>query len=349
MRPSPASSRGIASAWWPTTTPCASSRRARSRPPAAKRSAVARLRELGPGGSTNLSGGWFTGCEQVANFLETEAVNRTLLLTDGLANVGLIDRDALAGHAAELRSRGVSTTTFGVGNDFDEALLQAMSDAGGGHFYYIANPAQIRDHIASEVGETLEVVARDVELDLVAGDGIQVEAISPHGVTSRGSRSIVTIGDLVADQAVEVVLRVTFPYGERGRETGLIVGDGRGGDVRLTWTYADDRTNDDQPRDAEVDRAVGRQFAARARQEAVQLNRDGRFDDARRRLAGTARRIATYADGDAELQRLVRELQAEGVTFAAPMPAALLKEAHFVSANVARSRDALGRSVRRST
>ncbi len=36
-------------------------------------------------------------------------------------------------------------------------LLQAMSDAGGGHFYYIADTAQIRDHIASEVGETLEV------------------------------------------------------------------------------------------------------------------------------------------------------------------------------------------------
>ena len=44
-----------------------------------------------------------------------------------------------------------------------------MGDAGGGHFYYIADAAQIRDHIASEVGETLEVVARDVELQLTVG------------------------------------------------------------------------------------------------------------------------------------------------------------------------------------
>ena len=105
--------------------------------------------------------------------------NRVLLLTDGLANTGITDPDELAHHAAELRARGVSTTTFGVGNDFDEALLQAMADAGGGHFYYIASAAQIRDHIASEVGETLEVVARDVALELVAGEGVTVETISP--------------------------------------------------------------------------------------------------------------------------------------------------------------------------
>ena len=47
---------------------------------------------------------------------------------------------------------------------------------------------------------------------------------------------------------------------------------------RLTWSYADDRANDDQPRDAEVDRAVGRLFAARARQEAVQRNRRGDYE-----------------------------------------------------------------------
>ena len=56
----------------------------------------------------------------------------------------------------ELRARGVSTTTFGVGDDFDEVLLQAMAAAGGGHFYYIATAAAIRDLVTSEVGETLD-------------------------------------------------------------------------------------------------------------------------------------------------------------------------------------------------
>ena len=189
----------------------------------ARRNAIARLATIDARGSTNLSDGWLRGCEQVAAHLAADGVDRCLLLTDGLANVGVTDADELAHHAAELRARGVSTTTFGVGNDFDERLLQAMADAGGGHFYYIADAAQIRDHIASEVGETLEVVARDVELELVAGEGVQVEAISPHPVQPRGSRSVIGLGDLVADQALEVVLRLTFPYGQVGRETGVIV------------------------------------------------------------------------------------------------------------------------------
>ena len=96
--------------------------------------------------------------------LAEPGVNRCLLLTDGLANVGITDADELAdAMPAELRARGVSTSTFGVGNDFDERLLQDLADAGGGHFYYIADAPQIRDAITSEVGETLEIVARDVD------------------------------------------------------------------------------------------------------------------------------------------------------------------------------------------
>ena len=197
--------------------------------------------------------------------------------------------DELGHHAAELRARGVSTSTFGVGNDFDEHLLQALADAGGGHFYYIADAPQIRDAITSEVGETLEVVARDVQLEITARDDIRIEPISPYPATTRANRTTVALGDLGSEQVVEVVLRLSFPYGDLGRETGAIVALGDrdgvfalGGiaptePVRLTWTYADDRANDAQPRDREVDRAVARLFAARARQEAVRLNRDGRL------------------------------------------------------------------------
>jgi hypothetical protein len=313
----------------------------------AVRDAIGRVRDIGPGGSTNLFGGWLTGCEQVAEHHVAEGVNRTLLLTDGLANVGISDPEALTHHAAELRARGVATTTFGVGNDFDEALLSAMADAGGGHFYFIADAAQIRDHIASEVGETLEVTARNVELEALAGEGVMVEAITPHPQTSHGSRTLVRIGDLVANQAVEVLLRLTFPYGEVGRETGLILGVAGASVPRLSWVYAADAENDHQPREREVDHVVARQFASRARQRAVALNRVGDFDGARRELERTADRIASYAGHDATLRQIVEGLRDEARVFAAPMAARALKEAHFMSTNAAHSRDALGRAMKR--
>lgn len=312
----------------------------------ARHGAIEAIRGIVSGGSTDLAAGWLTGCEQVAARLQAEAVNRALLLTDGLANKGITDHGELTVHARELRARGITTTTFGVGRDFDETLLQSMADAGGGHFYFIADAAQIRDHIASEVGETLEVVARDVALNVIVAEGIRVEAISPQQVVPGHQRSRVLVGDLVADQTMEVVLRLTFPYGDLGRETRAIVGlDGQ--DERLTWTYADDRTNDAQARDREVDRAVARQFAARARQEAVQRNRAGDYTGARWALDATAKRIRRYAHGDPELRDLVQALQRESEQYAAPVAPMMLKEMHFASANMARSRDAMGRSRKR--
>jgi Ca-activated chloride channel family protein len=325
----------------------------------ARRGAIERLRAIEARGSTNLGEGWLRGCEQVATHLAEHGVNRCLLLTDGLANVGTTDPGELATHAIELRARGVSTSTFGVGNDFDERLLQEIADAGGGHFYYIADAPQIRDAITSEVGETLEVVARDVNLEITARDDIRIEPISPYKAGAGGNRTVVSLGDLGSEQVVEVVLRLSFPYGLLGRETGAIValtdrdgvfgqgGPGQTEPVRLAWTYADDGANDAQPRDRDVDRAVARLFAARARQEAVQRNRIGDYPGAQRILEATAERIRAYAGHDPEMRALIDALTREQVMFSAPMLEPSLKEAHFASANLMRSRDASGRSVKR--
>jgi Ca-activated chloride channel family protein len=324
----------------------------------ARRAALGRIATIDARGSTALADGWLRGAEQVALHLSDEGVNRCLLLTDGLANRGITDPETLARHAGELRARGVSTTTFGVGADFDEALLQAMADAGGGHFYFVRDAATIRDHITSEVGETLEVVAPATRLEVVAPEGVDVEAISPHATQRRGVRSTIALGDLVSDQVVDVVLRLTFPYGDLGRETGVIVGVGSdatgsepdsrpaAADVRLTWTYGSTDANDGQERDREVDRAVATQFAARARQEAVRLNRAGDFRAAKHALEATAKRIRSYAGRDEQLRALVRELEAEGEQFAAPMPAMALKEAHWNSSLLARTRTVDGRAMR---
>ena len=324
-----------------------------------RRAAVERLREIEARGTTNLGEGWLRGCEQVASRLVEHGVNRCLLLTDGLANVGITDPDQLAAHAAELRARGVTTSTFGVGNDFDERLLQDLADAGGGHFYYIADAPQIRDAITSEVGETLEVVARDVTIEVTARDDIRIEPMSPYRATAHGNRTSVSLGDLGSEQAVEVVLRLSFPYGDTGRETGAIValtdadgvfaagGAGETDPVRLAWTYADHQANDAQPRDGDVDRAVARLFAARARQEAVRRNRDGDFEGARTVLEATAGRIREYAGTDRETTALADSLTRERATFSAPMPEQSRKQMHFASANLLRSRDAQGRSVKR--
>jgi Ca-activated chloride channel homolog len=322
-----------------------------------RREASRRLEHIGPRNSTNLHAGWLTGCEQVAAGLQADGVNRVLLLTDGLANRGVTDPAELARLAYDLRRRGVATSTFGVGSDFDEALLQVMADNGGGHFYYARDVAAMRDHITSEVGETLETVAREVVLELTLPDSVRVDTLSPFRVEQGAGRARILLGDMVSGQLLTIVLRLTFDFGTVGREVGLLlrVSDRDAAFERATpatapaslaWTYADHAANDAQQRDVEVDRVVARLFAERAKQDAVRLNREGRYDDARRALHGVRRRVSAYMGSDTVLRGLVEELSAEEVQFAAPMPEMARKAAYFQSSTVSRMRTMDGKSRR---
>ena len=134
----------------------------------AVRNAISQVRQLQARGSTDLGGGWLKGCEELAQHAKDGQVARCLLLSDGLANHGITDRGQLARHAEELRARGITTSTIGLGADFDEVMLEGMARAGAGHFYYVETPVQIADCLTGEVGEALEIVARDVTVSVQA-------------------------------------------------------------------------------------------------------------------------------------------------------------------------------------
>jgi Ca-activated chloride channel family protein len=304
-------------------------------------------------GSTNLFGGWMRGCEQVALHAGGEVVSRALLLTDGLANVGVTDRFELETHAAELRRRGVATSTFGVGHDFDEALLEAMATAGGGNFYYIQDARQVGDFMTSELGEALEVVARDVRIEVTLPFGAQLEVLGSEPVERRGPEAwAVEIGELVARQDREVVLRLNFPDGRPGEPADVTVAvrdrDGAfaGDRAAARWLYADHVMNDRQPRTPDVDRLVARLFAARARMEAVGLNKAGDFRRASTSLQGVAARIRGYAEGDQEMLALASELEEQALReVGVAMAPARQKEMYSDAAYLRRTRTADGHAL----
>src|SRR5215472_16419031 len=251
----------------------------------ALRNAATQVERVQARGSTDLSGGWLTGCEQLAGHAQPGRIARSLLLSDGLANQGITDRAELARHAEELRARGVTTSTIGLGADFDEHLLEGMSRAGGGHFYFVETPVQIADCLTGEVGETLEVVARDVAVLADASPGVFVTSLNNFRVYQEDvGRTRVLLGDLSSRQEVSLVLRVTFPEGHEG-ETATVVFDvaDAGGAIAapradVIWSFANHQANDTQQRNVVVDRAVADVYAALASAEALALNREGDFD-----------------------------------------------------------------------
>ncbi|BBM84666.1 vWA domain-containing protein [Candidatus Uabimicrobium amorphum] len=116
------------------------------------------------GGMTNLSGGWLEGLGHIDKFLDKEKINRALLLTDGLANQGIVEHDKLKEIAGKWREKGISTTTLGFGSGFNEDLLAGMADAGGGSFYFIENPDDAPKVFKEELGDLTTLVAQNMKV-----------------------------------------------------------------------------------------------------------------------------------------------------------------------------------------
>ena len=320
-----------------------------------KRRAMEALRDVGPRGGTDLGSGWLRGCEQVAQFLDDERLSRCLLLTDGLANRGLTDRDELALHAGELRQRGVSTSTFGVGTDFDERLLRDMAHDGGGNFYFVQDASQIPDVVTGELGEALEVTLRNAALIMMLPPGATASPLNRfrHTLLAEGHSLRIDVGDLVSAQELDVVVRIAFPPGQMGAETlaaftlessGAVIA---GSECRQSWTYATHHDNDVQPRNREVDHVVAELQAAQARAEATEANREGRYEHARHVLEAAARRVSEYAGDDRELHDLAQGLREQVRDYAERvMSAGELKASLFVAESSAKARDSAGRARR---
>ncbi len=170
-----------------------------------------RVMQLRPGGSTNLGGGWLIGCQEAASVAQDTSLNRTLLLTDGLANVGMIDLEELARHAREISRRGVSTSTFGVGRGFNEHLLEAMSNQGNGNFYYIETPADIPDIFHREFDELAAVTARNVEINLDFPAHLRLKVLGGWIAEFSEGRLHLSLGNLYSGQSQQVFIKFSTP------------------------------------------------------------------------------------------------------------------------------------------
>ena len=151
-----------------------------------------------------------------------------------------------------------------------------------------------------------------------------------------------------------MVLRLKFPHGELGGEVGAIVAladrDGVfAGSGAPSWRGSTPTIAvvDSQPRDIDVDRAVARVFAARARQEATALNRAGNFPAAQVAMMSVAKRIRGYGGADAEMGVLSPSSSRMPRPMAAPMQPAAAKAMQFASYASLRSRSPEGKATRR--
>ena len=315
--------------------------------PSAKNDLIERIRNVRPGGMTHLSGGWFTGCDQIADHMSDNSLNRALLLTDGLANVGLTDHEELVHKAKGLRRRGISTTTFGVGSDFNQFLLQGMADAGGGHFYFIDSPNQIPNYFTGELGEMLNTVVREITLEIDLPEGVTADLlnVTPHERLSDRLRLF--LGDAYAGEQRTLILRLTLPPRTPGYDFGLSM-TLRYEDVRqqqaltvepaaVHFIVASVQACEAQPVNEQVLREAGRMTTEKAKMEALAQEYRGDIKGATSTLRQTGN-LVNQMLSPAEAKVYLAELAEMEHQTQTGMSEKMRKAKHYATYQIQRSR-----------
>jgi Ca-activated chloride channel family protein len=247
-----------------------------------KREIINTISRVYTGGSTHLSGGWLAGCQQIANTMRPGEINRCLLLTDGQANVGITDPGELAMHAKQIHMRGIATSCFGLGLGFNEHLLEAMANEGGGKFYYIAQAKEIPAILALELGELTAMVSTGVQVHLQLPAGVTAQVPAGWRSETVGQHFTIHCGDLYSNQEIEYYVRLTTPvYTGETKLTVPVEVTAQGGIANTTVTgsltlqYADDATVDQAKPDMDMMQRYAVVDVAETASEALRLERLG--------------------------------------------------------------------------
>lgn len=165
------------------------------------------LSQVRAGGRTALCGGLEAGI--AAAQARSQETNLVLLLSDGQANIGETDLEKVGERAFKARQSGVTTSTLGVGRDYNEALMVEIATQGGGRFYHVLHARQIAPYVSGELGEVSALAARDAALHLTLPAGAGLQPFSSAYIVS--AQSVVGLGDIPVDTRLEVVLRLLLP------------------------------------------------------------------------------------------------------------------------------------------
>jgi len=175
-------------------------------------------------GSTNLSGGWLAGSQEVLKNISKERLSRIVILTDGCANEGIIEHAGLMKLAQQLDGNGISTTAIGFGADINEDLMRGIADAGKGNYYFIDSPEKAPSTFAAELSELLSLFAQN--LTLTISPSKQVTFVGVHHdfkTVQHGSEITINLGDIFAGDERSVLLEFVTPRSDSREDIGVSV------------------------------------------------------------------------------------------------------------------------------
>jgi len=174
---------------------------------------LAGIERIEAGGSTALFAGVSKGAEEVRKFLDRTRVNRVILLSDGLANVGPDTPGALGELGSSLFKEGISVTTLGLGLGYNEDLMSQLAQRSDGNHAFVEHSKDLVKIFNYEFGDVLSVVAQEVVVTIICSNGIRPVRVLGRQAAIAGQKVVAAINQLYSNQEKYVMLEVEVPEG----------------------------------------------------------------------------------------------------------------------------------------
>ena len=128
---------------------------------------------LATGGSTNAAEGLELAYELAARHRRRGAINRVILCSDGVANVGATSAASILGRIRREANQGIELTTvgFGMGN-YNDVLMERLADTGNGRYAYVDTLDEARRIFVENLTGTLQTLAAEARVQVEFDPGV---------------------------------------------------------------------------------------------------------------------------------------------------------------------------------
>jgi len=172
------------------------------------------IRQIPSGGSTDISAGYLLGLREV-NRVAASGGSTLLLVSDGHANAGEQDPKFFKEVATKSATEKVTTATIGLGNGYDEKILEALAQGGGGAHRFAGTIDEAVGAIAAEVNDLLDKSVVNAVLRVTpthAAAGVpQIEVIQRLPYWMDGDSYVLQLGDLYSGENRRFVVDIQVP------------------------------------------------------------------------------------------------------------------------------------------
>ena len=265
---------------------------------------VDEIRRIGVRGTTAIYAGVKAGADEVRKFKDPRRLNRVVLLSDGLANVGPSRPEEFGALGRTLLKEGISVSTIGLGASYNEDLMLQLARASDGNHAFASAPTDLIQIFNREFDDVLASCAQMVSIDVDLKPGVRlVRAISRDGEV-QANHGRFELNQIYAATEHYVLLELAFDGATPADEQEF-------GRVQVAYTAPDTGARQtieapvrgrfsesaDEPK-AQLDRsvmdAVVEQTTRERAEQAVALRDRGLSEEARKLFAQNASELQAY-------------------------------------------------------